>query len=84
MAVRIQVVAAAHKEGVGAASKKAYSMDVLQAVVINGSDVFVGELMLPKGHAPCPPGFYSVEYSMGRTADGKVQARIGALIPIKG
>ena len=83
MAAVIEVMKQEHKEGVGEISKKKYAMDILQVVVRDGADVFVGELMLPKGHVDCPPGRYSPEYGAKKSFDGKVTGQIVRLVPLK-
>ena len=81
--MRIQVLAAAHKEGTSKKSGNAYSMDVLQAVFwpTDGEPV-VGEVTLPKDHDKVGPGMYTPAFSVKRTPDGKLIASISKLIAI--
>lgn len=80
----IEVLASEHKEGIGRVSKDKYSMDVVQAVVRDGASVFVGELILPKGHAVVAPGRYMPEFDLAKSFDGKVTGRIARLVAVKG
>lgn len=88
MKTRIQVLSVEHKSG-RAKSGNDYSMDVAQCVVFDADQktgeekILVGELVLPKGHAPVSAGMYEGEFGIAVGQDKRIGGRLLQLIAIK-
>jgi len=88
MKSRIQVLSVEHKSG-RAKSGNDYSMDVAQCVVYDidqksGEEkILVGELVLPKGHAPVTAGMYEGEFGIAVGQDKRIGGRLIQLTAIK-
>ncbi len=78
----VEVLTVVHKKGAGKTGK-GYEMDVCQCILRDGQELSVGELILPKGHAPVVPGLYAAAFKLVRTFEGKVQAAIESIAPVK-
>ena len=86
MKSKIQVITVENRSGRSRAGLD-YSMDVCQCAVFEeGADgkerCTVGELVLPKGHAPVSPGFYEAVCGVSVSPDKRVGGRLIQLIPI--
>jgi len=84
MAQTLQVVAIETKSGVSKKSGQPYQMEIAKCVLtkVDGS-VDVGEVMLPKGHAPVTPGLYSAETALSKSMNGQIVGVIVSLTPAK-
>lgn len=80
MKTRIQVLSVEHKSGRSKTGND-YSMHVCQCVVHGVDDdgvehVQIGELVLPKNHAPVTPGMYEGEFGISVGQDKRIGGRL--------
>jgi hypothetical protein len=78
----VEVISVEDKSGVK--NGKPWAMSVLGVVVTEGATKFVGEMVLPKGHAPVVEGKYIAETKLGRNFEGKVSGVLEKLTPWQG
>ncbi len=88
MSIKLQIIKALVKQGLGKATGKPYFFAEASAVVHGTNpesgepEFYVGTFLLPKGQEGLKPGMYTAELTVTSGRDGKLEPRFVRLEPV--